>query len=98
MVPLGGIYFRLVGGFVSAQLLKRVERTYGFAVFYIHPWELLPNPRVCLPLAKRALAYHHVPALRSFERVLGSFAWTDFRDSLDLLTQRLAGATPGNGQ
>lgn len=97
-VPVGGIYFRLLGGLVNTLLLKRVERTYGIAVFYIHPWELLPNPHVRLPLAKRALAYYRIPALHAFERVLSSFAWTDFRDSLDLLTQRLVGASPGNGQ
>ena len=67
------------------------------AVFYVHPWELLPNPHVRLPLAKRALAYYRIPALHAFERVLSSFAWTNFRDSLDLLTQRLVGPTPGNG-
>jgi len=97
-VPVGGIYLRLLGGLVDTQLLKRVERTYGIAVFYIHPWELLPNPRVRLPLAKRTVAYYRIPALHAFERVLSSFAWTDFRDSLDLLTQRLIDPTPGNGR
>jgi polysaccharide deacetylase family protein (PEP-CTERM system associated) len=95
-LPVGGTYFRLLGGLVDAQLLKRVERTYGLAVFYVHPWELLPNPRIRLPLAKRAVAYYRIPALRAFERVLSSCEWTDFRDSLDLLTQRVAGATPAN--
>ena len=96
-VPVGGIYLRMLGGLVNTLLLKRVEQTYGVAVFYIHPWELLPNPHVRLPLAKRALAYYRIPALRAFERVLSSFAWTNFRDSLDLLTQRLVDPTPGNG-
>ena len=96
-VPVGGTYFRLLGGLVDTRLLERVEQTCGVAVFYIHPWELLPERHVRLPLAKRALAYYRIPALRAFEKVLGSFAWTDFRDSLDALTQRLVRATPGNG-
>jgi len=97
-LPVGGTYFRLLGGFVDTLLLKRVERTYVVAVFYVHPWELLPNPHVPLPLAKTILAYYRIPAMRAFERVLSSFEWTDFRDSLDVLTQRSARATPGNGQ
>jgi polysaccharide deacetylase family protein (PEP-CTERM system associated) len=93
-VPVGGVYLRLLGGSVNTLLLKRIERTYGVAVFYVHPWELLPNPHVGLPLAKRPVAYYRIPASRAFERVLSSFAWTSFRDSLDVLTERLAGATP----
>jgi polysaccharide deacetylase family protein (PEP-CTERM system associated) len=98
-VPVGGIYFRLLGGRVDSELLKRVERAQGIAVFYVHPWEILDNPRVALSWPKRVLAYHRIPSLRSFERVLRSFPWTDFRDSLDLIIERLssaaADASPG---
>ncbi len=93
-VPVGGIYFRLLGGFVDTQLLKRVERKYGIAVFYIHPWELLRGPDVPLSLPKRAFAYYRIPALRAFERVLRSFSWTSFRASLDVICRSLAGAGP----
>jgi polysaccharide deacetylase family protein (PEP-CTERM system associated) len=93
-VPVGGIYFRLLGGLVDSALLKRVERTQGIAIFYIHPWEILDSPHVALPLPKRVLAYHRIPSLRAYERVLRSFPWTNFRDSLDSIVQMLPSAAP----
>jgi polysaccharide deacetylase family protein (PEP-CTERM system associated) len=97
-VPVGGIYFRLLGGLVDCELLKRVERAQGIAVFYVHPWEILDGPHVALPLHKRVLAYHRIPSLRAFERVLRSFQWTDFRDSLDLIVERLSRAAAGTAE
>jgi polysaccharide deacetylase family protein (PEP-CTERM system associated) len=91
-VPVGGIYFRLLGGLVDCKLLKRVERSQGIAIFYVHPWEILDSPHVALPLPKRALAYYRIPSLRAYERILRSFTWTNFRDSLDAIVQMLSGA------
>jgi polysaccharide deacetylase family protein (PEP-CTERM system associated) len=94
-VPVGGIYFRLLGGLIDSELLKRVERAQGIAIFYVHPWEILDSPHVALSLPKRALAYHRIPSLRAFERVLRSFPWTDFGDSLDLIVERLSNEVLG---
>jgi polysaccharide deacetylase family protein (PEP-CTERM system associated) len=91
-IPVGGFYFRLLGGLVDVQLLKRAERKLGVAVFYVHPWELVEASRFPVPMPKRVLAYYRIPALRTFEKVLGSFAWTDFRGSLATLVRLLGRA------
>jgi polysaccharide deacetylase family protein (PEP-CTERM system associated) len=89
-IPVGGFYFRLLGGLADVQLLRRAERKLGIAVFYVHPWELVEASGVPVPMPKRVVAYYRIPALRAFEKVLGSFAWADFRDSLATLV-RLVG-------
>jgi hypothetical protein len=88
-IPVGGFYFRLLGGPVDIRLVTSIEREVGIAVFYVHPWELVNAPPVPVALPKRVFAYHRIPALRSFEKVLGAFPWTDFRDSLGALTELL---------
>jgi hypothetical protein len=75
---------------VNVQLLKRIERRLGIAIFYIHPWEILSNPAVPVSLPKRVFAHYGIPALGTFERVLQSFPWTTFRDSLDIIGEELA--------
>ena len=89
-IPVGGAYFRLLGGAVDIRLLRSTERQLGIAVFYVHPWELVSGPRVPVSLPKRTVAYYGIPALASFERVLSSFPWTDFRDSLGAVAQLLS--------
>jgi polysaccharide deacetylase family protein (PEP-CTERM system associated) len=88
-IPVGGFYFRLLGGRVDIRLVTSIEREVGIAVFYVHPWELVNAPPVPVALPKRVFAYYRIPALQSFEKVLGSFPWTDFRDSLGALTELL---------
>ena len=97
-VPVGGIYFRLLGGLVNCELLKRVEQSQRLAIFYVHPWEILDSPHLALPLPKRALAYYRIPSLRAFRRVLRSFPWTNFQDSLDSIVQMLSTSAPGTEQ
>jgi polysaccharide deacetylase family protein (PEP-CTERM system associated) len=90
-IPVGGLYLRLLGGEVNVQLLKRIERRFGVAIFYIHPWEILSNPAVPVSLPKRVFAHYRIPAQAAFERVLQSFSWTSFRGSLDIIGKELAG-------
>jgi polysaccharide deacetylase family protein (PEP-CTERM system associated) len=89
-IPVGGLYLRLLGAGANVRLLRRIESRFGIAVFYIHPWELLSNPRVPVSLPKRVFAHYRIPALEAFEKVLQSFAWKDFRDALEIIGQELA--------
>ena len=89
-VPVGGLYLRLLGGSLNVELLRRIERRFGIAVFYIHPWEISTNPRVPVSLPKRIFAHYRIPALGAFEKVLRSFNWVSFEDSLDVVGGELA--------
>lgn len=89
-VPVGGLYLRLLGGPLNVRLLSRIEKRFGIAVFYTHPWEMSSNPRVPVSLPKRIFAHYRIPALGAYEEVLRSFPWTSFRDSLDTIRQELA--------
>jgi polysaccharide deacetylase family protein (PEP-CTERM system associated) len=97
-LPVGGFYLRLLGASMNVRLLRRVERRFGIGIFYIHPWEILSNPRVPVSLPKRVLAHHRIPALEAFEKVLQSFVWTSFRDSLEVIGRELAMAVSKDGQ
>lgn len=96
-IPVGGLYLRLLGGSVNVQLLSRIEKRLGIAVFYTHPWEISSNPRVPVSLPKRVFAHYRIPALGDFEKVLQSFRWASFVDSLDVVAGELALRGPQAG-
>jgi polysaccharide deacetylase family protein (PEP-CTERM system associated) len=89
-IPVGGLYLRLLGGLLNVRLLSRIEKRFGIAVFYTHPWEISSSPRVPVSPPKRIFAHYGIPALRDFERVLQSFRWVSFADSLDEVAGELA--------
>ena len=92
--PAGGFYLRLLGGGMNYVLLKKIEKRYGIAVMYFHPWELLAIPhdiylenhkRLRLSFLKRQFAYYKIPMLKSVEYLMGKLNFTNFEEAMDYI-------------
>ncbi len=74
----GGGYFRLIPYPVFRRGVKKILKTTGMYVFYIHPWEIDPGqPRVSG--LKKSHAFRHYNNLgrceQRFDSLLGDFSW-----------------------
>lgn len=89
-IPVGGFYLRLLGSWVNYILLRKIEKKYGIAVMYFHPWEILDIPheicigkdkRINLPFWKKKFAYYKIPMLKELEYLLKKISFTNFESS-----------------
>ena len=89
-IPAGGFYLRLFGRRMNYILLNKIEKRYGIAVMYFHPWELLElpkgiylenNQKIELPLLKKKFAYYKVPMVKNVEYLLGKLDFTTFEEA-----------------
>lgn len=86
-IPAGGFYLRLFGSRMNCILLRKIEKRYGIAVMYFHPWEILDIPRniyldkdkrIRLSFLKKQFAYYKIPMLRNVEYLLRRINFTNF--------------------
>ena len=99
-MPVGGFYLRLLGGGMNYILLKKIEKRYGIAVMYFHPWEILDFPhdiyikkdnRIKLPFLKRQFAYYKIPMLKNVEYLLGKINFTNFEVARSYIDETISG-------
>jgi polysaccharide deacetylase family protein (PEP-CTERM system associated) len=97
-IPVGGFYLRLLGGGMNYVLLKKIEKRYGIAVMYFHPWELLDIPhdiylendkRIRLSFLKRQFAYYKIPMLKTVESLMGKLNFTNFEGAMNYINGTL---------
>lgn len=97
-IPVGGFYLRLLGGWMNSLLLKKIEKRYGIAVMYFHPWEILDIPhdiyieednRIKLPFLKKQFAYYKIPMLRNVEHLLKKIKFTNFEGARSYIEEEL---------
>lgn len=97
-IPVGGFYLRLLGGGMNYVLLKKIEKRYGIAVMYFHPWELLEIPydiylendnKIRLSFLKRQFAYYKIPMLNAVEYLMGKINFTNFEGAMDYINGTL---------
>jgi polysaccharide deacetylase family protein (PEP-CTERM system associated) len=95
-IPVGGFYIRLLGGWMNYILLKKIERRYGIAVIYFHPWETLDMPNngrlekdmgIKLSFLKKQFAYYKIPMLQELEYLLGKINFSNFERSKGLIEE-----------
>jgi polysaccharide deacetylase family protein (PEP-CTERM system associated) len=89
-IPVGGFYVRLLGGRVNCMLLKKIDKRYGIAVMYFHPWEMLEIPdnrfldqdnKVIMPFLKKQFSYYKIPMLKELEYLLENLDFTSFEEA-----------------
>ena len=99
-LPAGGFYLRLFGGRMNYYLLKNIEKRYGIAVMYFHPWELLYIPEniqlkngtnIRLPFLKRIFAYYRIPMLNDVEYLLRKISFTSFAGARNYIDKIISG-------
>jgi polysaccharide deacetylase family protein (PEP-CTERM system associated) len=99
-IPVGGFYLRLFGGYINSVLLDKIEKRYGIAVMYFHPWELLKiprdiylndNKRVELPFVKNKFAYYKIPMKKEVEYLMGKFTFTNFEGAIGYINETILG-------
>lgn len=97
-LPAGGFYLRLLGGRISHILLNKIEKKYGIAVLYFHPWEVLDMPDVIsmgkdrtikLSFLKKRFAYYKIPMIKRVEHLLEKINFTNFEGAESYIDQRL---------
>ena len=97
-IPVGGFYLRLFGGRLNYFLLRKIEKIYGIAVMYFHPWEILDiseniytekDKRIRLPFLKRQFAYYKIPMLKEIEFLLGKINFTNFEGARRYIEETL---------
>ena len=66
----GGFYLRLFGAEYTINAVKRLNSKGHPAMCYVHPWEVSGFPQVVLPLHKRLFAYHNIPCMEGFEKLV----------------------------
>jgi polysaccharide deacetylase family protein (PEP-CTERM system associated) len=81
----GGGYIRQFPWPVTRQLFHRCNRQGRPVIFYIHPWEIDPDPpRLPLPLVRRLRHYRNITAtFDRIERMVAEFPFTSVRRMLD---------------
>ncbi len=97
-MPVGGFYLRLFGGRINYILLKKIEKRYGIAVMYFHPWEIMKIPHdiylekdksMRLSFLKRQFAYHKIPMLKQLEYMLGKINFVNFEESKSYIDEKI---------
>lgn len=99
-MPAGGFYLRLFGSRMNYMLLKKIEKKYGIAVMYFHPWEILdiPNKKhlrkntgIKLSFLKKKFAYYRIPMLKELEYLLGKINFMNFAGARSYIDEKLSG-------
>ena len=99
-IPAGGFYLRLFGSRMNYILLKKIEKRYGIAVMYFHPWEILEIPKeahlengkkVELSFLKKQFAYYKIPMLQNVEYLLGKINFTNFEGAKSYIDEIISG-------
>jgi polysaccharide deacetylase family protein (PEP-CTERM system associated) len=99
-IPVGGLYLRLLGSRMNSHLLKRIEKRYGIAIMYFHPWEILDIPRniyiekgnkIKLSFLEKKFAYYKIPMVKQLEYLLGKINFTNFEESMKYIDETLLG-------
>lgn len=99
-IPAGGFYLRLFGKRINYILLKKIEKRYGIAVMYFHPWEILDIPnniylekarRIRLTFIKKQFAYYKIPMLKKVEYLLNKIEFTSFEGAEGYIDTTLSG-------
>lgn len=99
-IPAGGFYLRLFGSRINYLLLKKIEKTYGVAVMYFHPWEILNIPdnnyleqdkRIGRAFLKKRFAYYKIPMINNVEYLLGKINFTNFEAARGDIYNKIAG-------
>jgi len=99
-IPVGGFYLRLFGSRINYILLRKIEKRYGIAVIYFHPWEILDIPkkifinndeRINLPFVKKKFAYYKIPMLKQLEYLLKKINFTNFNEAISYINEKLLG-------
>jgi polysaccharide deacetylase family protein (PEP-CTERM system associated) len=97
-VPSGGFYLRLLGSRINYVLLKKIEKRYGIAVMYFHPWEILDIPdniylekdkKIRLSFLKKQFAYYKIPMLEKLEYLVGKMNFTNFQEARSYICETL---------
>jgi polysaccharide deacetylase family protein (PEP-CTERM system associated) len=89
-IPVGGFYVRLLGARVNCKLLEKIDKRYGIAVMYFHPWEVLDIPgnhyldqdeRPMMPFLKKQFSYYNIPMLDKLEYLLENLNFTNIKEA-----------------
>jgi hypothetical protein len=97
-IPAGGFYLRLLGSRMNHYLLKKIDKRYGIAVMYLHPWEVLAIPDniylgngklVSLSFVKKRFAYYKIPMLGKLEYLVDKLEFTNFEGARSYIDQTL---------
>jgi polysaccharide deacetylase family protein (PEP-CTERM system associated) len=97
-IPVGGFYLRLFGSRMNYILLKKIEKRYGIAVMYFHPWEILDIPNkqhlekdmgIKLSFLKKRFAFYRIPMLKELEYLLGKMNFTNFEGARSFIDEKL---------
>lgn len=84
----GGAYFRLMPFWVFRQGIRRITRSNGDYIIYIHPWEIDPDqPRVRQASLSRKLRHYSFLGrteikLKKMMRFFSEYSWISCRDYL----------------
>ena len=97
-IPAGGFYLRLFGSRMNYFFLKKIEKRYGIAVMYFHPWEILDIPdnislangkQIKLPFLKKHFAYYKIPMLKKVEYLLEKMNFINFEIASSYINETL---------
>jgi len=66
----GGFYLRLFGANFILESIRNMNKRGYPAMCYVHPWEIYGFPKINLPIQKRLFAYHGVPCIKHFEKLI----------------------------
>lgn len=78
----GGFYLRLFGPRFILESIRNMNKQGYPAMCYIHPWEIYGFPQINMPMHKKLYAYHRVPCLRLFEKLVRN---TDIAPAIEVL-------------
>jgi len=99
-IPAGGFYLRLFGSRINYMLLNKIEKKYGIAVMYFHPWEILEIPNnitlgkkynLRLSFLKKQFAYYRIPMLKDIEYLLEKIDFTNFEGARSHIDEIISG-------
>jgi polysaccharide deacetylase family protein (PEP-CTERM system associated) len=97
-IPAGGFYLRLFGSRMNYILFKKIEKRYGIAVMYFHPWEILDiankkylekDMGIKLSFMKKRFAYYRIPMLKELEYLMGKIDFTNFEGAREYIEETL---------
>ncbi len=99
-IPVGGFYLRLLGSRMNYILVRKMEKKYGIAVMYFHPWEILEIPnniylekdkKIRLSFLKKQFAYYKIPMLKNVQYLVGKIHFTNFEGARDYIEKTILG-------
>ncbi|MBI4682362.1 MAG: polysaccharide deacetylase family protein [Nitrospirae bacterium] len=99
-IPVGGFYLRLLGSRMNYILVKKIEKKYGIAVMYFHPWEILEIPnniylekdkKIKPAFLKKRFAYYKIPMLKNVQYLVERINFTNFEGARAYIDKTILG-------